>query len=1681
MKAVSNNKIIYNNVYGRVAQHELFLDQSVRNDSSPTFANLTLTSNCTINGNLYVYGNTSIFDTNVIEFEDNIIEINSLETGNGVTLNQAGIEINRGSKDPYRIVFDESSGTTKVGPVNNLKNVLSIRANQLDHGIITWEELGAECISTDSISIPITFNNTQNSTCATTGSVVVNGGIGVSKNICVNGDLIFRDNYTTVSNAIYNDTDGSLILDSCNTNIPEAHALSFGNKNQSIMENDGKLCINYSSVSTGSDTIFYGNVMSKYRLYLSESSSQRALLYSSESSGIMSINIDTDRVVMPSDTRMIFGDYAQRIQTDINGDLLLYSGSDIILNSRNVYLQYNSGLFTGINNKIYSDPSENMYIVSLDGVHFDTDNVHFSAGSNVYFGDVSCLRGDSSGNIELPTASSIIVNGTLNVNTPIHVHNGLCISNSNESILNFLESNTNGSLIVRNSCGSVIDINGPNITFIGTVSANQVSCDSIDVSNGVNDIKTTQGILINTYNTRFSNTQESTDMSSGSIIIDGGIAVNKTLRASSASLYGCDMNFNKITSVADPSNDYDAVNKRYVDVMKLGLEIKDSVRVATITDGNISTDFISGMTIDSVVVTSGDRILIKDQLLNTNNGIYIVQTAGNPIRTYDFFTGTHGSSNFVFVREGCINKNMGFICTTLPPNDIIGTNGLNFTEFVGLGQIEAGDGLGKTNNTIFVNTDNYSIEVNNDNIRVSKDFIGTGLTGGSGIPLSTLSDQSHVTRVGTLNTGTWQANVIGCDYGGTGSDLTKYTSGYLLSYIGDQLNTSASKFISSNVWCSNGNVGIGTTSPSGNLEVCSNTGNHCNVAFGFNNNSLSFNVNSSSSNISSDRPVYFQGSTFGNANISVESLISNTLIANNGINVSGGCSVISGMTVDSLTVSQGSFITDIISSNIVINDTLVVNCSSSNYTISGSNGSLGINLNGSTNSVLLDSTGSFMVSQDATFLSQSIFSNTADAFMIGDPASVVIEGGSVIKKNTIIGGNTCLIGDTFCLSDFVYNGNGFFQNISNTSGNAQWWYLGQVQSSCMYIYETINGGQSTCLELFIHNDAITHSYSNSGSTRYINANVYSNSINTKFLFLLLQKNSVVQIHNTGSLTAMNALCEGTASVPNGQYSLFDGDYTLIYSALSEGTVSKSIGDTTMTSLINTGRWLTVNGNGEKNYNSGLLIQRYQIDNDTNYGDVIRDTPSESLVIGSVSGINNLQIRLGTAGSTVNDYYIGWWLKITSGSGINQSRQITNYDGTQKIVSFRTPLSTLPAEGDSISLFSRTMCGMYYNETSGTLDFSYIPTTYDIPIVTHGNLLLRAGQFTSLNETGESLRSYGDATIYSSSGSSLVVHGTAQLRDVNISDSVFINGTAENNINVICSSPSILLSNGINNFTIRSNRDALELTDSSTSSLSLHDGCVSINTFATSNNTILIPAEGSIGCDTTSSFIKIGNNSSSSFINLYGDDSTVNSTAVINSSGGYIALNKDGTTNISSNVISGSSSASLLCSGGITVLNTTNSINVSNGGALTVLGGGSVLKDLYIGGSLHVSESIMYNNIFYPTIGSLSATNCSILSFDNVTLMKFNDERLLSFNVSIIPTSGSTLCEFDFEIPELTNNFTSRKNVIININGYEVSGIIPLFNVVSVAAVGSKTCIVKFQSVNTGTHDFNVMCRYTNAF
>lgn len=155
----------------------------------------------------------------------------------------------------------------------------------------------------------------------------------------------------------------------------------------------------------------------------------------------------------------------------------------------------------------------------------------------------------------------------------------------------------------------------------------------------------------------------------------------------------------KITLDGDPTANLHAATKQYVDAVKQGLDVKDSVRTASTANIDLTTGGL--LTIDGVTLASNDRVLVKDQTTGSQNGIYTA-ASGAWTRATDADSSTDVTSGlYVFVTEGTAHADSGWILTTNDPITL-DTTALTFTQFSGAGQITAGAGLTKTGNTLDV-------------------------------------------------------------------------------------------------------------------------------------------------------------------------------------------------------------------------------------------------------------------------------------------------------------------------------------------------------------------------------------------------------------------------------------------------------------------------------------------------------------------------------------------------------------------------------------------------------------------------------------------------------------------------------------------------------------------------------------------------------------------------------------------------------------------------------------------------------------------------------------------------------------------------------------------------------------------------------------------------------------------
>lgn len=171
-----------------------------------------------------------------------------------------------------------------------------------------------------------------------------------------------------------------------------------------------------------------------------------------------------------------------------------------------------------------------------------------------------------------------------------------------------------------------------------------------------------------------------------------------------------------------PSHIHDVINKQYADGLISGLDLKASVRAATTAtlvatylgtpNFTLTADDNGAIALDGVTdLTVGQRVLVKDQTDDKQNGIYTVTQVGdvsNPFiltRAADFDTSEEVTSGaFTFVSEGDTQEATGW--TVISPDPItVDVDAVEWYQHSGAGSYLAGAGLTLTGNEFAIDAD----------------------------------------------------------------------------------------------------------------------------------------------------------------------------------------------------------------------------------------------------------------------------------------------------------------------------------------------------------------------------------------------------------------------------------------------------------------------------------------------------------------------------------------------------------------------------------------------------------------------------------------------------------------------------------------------------------------------------------------------------------------------------------------------------------------------------------------------------------------------------------------------------------------------------------------------------------------------------------------------------------------
>lgn len=187
-----------------------------------------------------------------------------------------------------------------------------------------------------------------------------------------------------------------------------------------------------------------------------------------------------------------------------------------------------------------------------------------------------------------------------------------------------------------------------------------------------------------------------------------------TVGTTAISLGASSLTLGGLTSVAvtqDPTSALQLATKQYVDAVAEGLHIHAASAAATtgtlasITGGTVTynngtagvgatlTLSVALTALDGYTLLNGDRVLVKDEVAQANNGIYTWATGGTVLtRATDFDTAPEmASGDFTFIVYGTQYANTGWV--QIDPVTTVGTSPVVWIQFSGAGAYTAGTGL----------------------------------------------------------------------------------------------------------------------------------------------------------------------------------------------------------------------------------------------------------------------------------------------------------------------------------------------------------------------------------------------------------------------------------------------------------------------------------------------------------------------------------------------------------------------------------------------------------------------------------------------------------------------------------------------------------------------------------------------------------------------------------------------------------------------------------------------------------------------------------------------------------------------------------------------------------------------------------------------------------------------------
>jgi hypothetical protein len=398
---------------------------------------------------------------------------------------------------------------------------------------------------------------------------------------------------------------------------------------------------------------------------------------------------------------------------------------------------------------------ENLNADLLDGFHADKDNVENTvlvrdSDKNISFSN-AIMSGATSGTTTLQP--SLVASGTLTLPaaTDTLVARDTVDTLTNKTLITPIITGVSPTITLTGDVtgsGTLTDLGS--VSFSTTITANSVELGTDTTGNYIATVAGTTNQVVVTgsgVETAAITLSLPQDIHIGATPTFNGMTLTEELSMSSY----------RITNLATPTQNSDAATKAYADEIAQGLQVRRAADIlidinlsATYDNGEDNDGIGSTLTalvdgafpeFDDVLLTDPEsRVLVIGQTNKAENGLYVLDEVGdndNPWvlrRCQDCDESSEVAGTFVFIESGTQYAATGWVAVVGDPSTyVIGTDPIEFIQFSGAGIVQAGTGLSSDGNILSVN---------------------------ASLP--------HVTGLGTINSGTWNGDVISPIYGGTG-------------------------------------------------------------------------------------------------------------------------------------------------------------------------------------------------------------------------------------------------------------------------------------------------------------------------------------------------------------------------------------------------------------------------------------------------------------------------------------------------------------------------------------------------------------------------------------------------------------------------------------------------------------------------------------------------------------------------------------------------------------------------------------------------------------------------------------------------------------------------------------------------------------------------------------------------